>query len=104
MWSLASGTLYALDPATGHTRASIAVGSLPHFASPTRWDGLVFVGTMAGVFAVTHDWAPWSAADSRAQVRASNIAALVRYGLGFRGEQGGGAGQCALIQPGRVFG
>ena len=52
VWSLASGTLYALDPATGHTRASIAVGSLPHFASPTLWDGLVFVGTMAGVFAV----------------------------------------------------
>ena len=52
VWSLASSTLFAIDPATGKTRASIAVGSLPHFASPTLWNGLVFVGTMSGVFAV----------------------------------------------------
>ena len=52
VWSLASGQLFALDPATGKVKASIAVGSLPHFASPTLWNGLVFVGTMSGVFAV----------------------------------------------------
>ena len=52
VWSTASDTLFALDPATGKTRASIAVGSLPHFASPTLWNGLVLVGTMSGVFAV----------------------------------------------------
>lgn len=52
VWSLSSSTLYAMDPATGKTRASIAVGSVPHFASPTLWNGLVFVGTTSGVFAV----------------------------------------------------
>jgi outer membrane protein assembly factor BamB len=52
VWSLASGQLFAIDPATGKTKASIAVGSLPHFASPTLWNGMVFVGTMSGVFAV----------------------------------------------------
>jgi outer membrane protein assembly factor BamB len=52
VWSLASGQLFALDPATGKVKAGIAVGSLPHFASPTLWNGLVFVGTMSGVFAV----------------------------------------------------
>jgi outer membrane protein assembly factor BamB len=52
VWSLASGQLFALDPATGKVKASIAVGSLPHFASPTLWNGLVFVGTISGVFAV----------------------------------------------------
>jgi outer membrane protein assembly factor BamB len=52
VWSLASDHLYALDPTTGATRASMAVGSLPHFASPTLWNGLVLVGTMSGVFAV----------------------------------------------------
>jgi outer membrane protein assembly factor BamB len=51
VWSLASDTLFAIDPATGKTKASVAVGSLPHFASPTLWNGLVFVGTMSGVFA-----------------------------------------------------
>jgi outer membrane protein assembly factor BamB len=52
VWSLSGGLLYALDPKTGATRAKIAVGTLPHFASPTLWNGLVFVGNMAGVFAV----------------------------------------------------
>ena len=52
VWSLASGQLFAIDPTTGKTKASIAVGSLPHFASPTLWNGMVFVGTMSGVFAV----------------------------------------------------
>jgi polyvinyl alcohol dehydrogenase (cytochrome) len=53
VWSAASGRLYEIDPKTGATRASIATGTLPHFASPTLWNGLVFVGTMSGVFAVT---------------------------------------------------
>jgi outer membrane protein assembly factor BamB len=51
VWSAASDRLFALDPKTGATRASIAVGSLPHFASPTLWNRLVLVGTMAGVSA-----------------------------------------------------
>ena len=52
VWTASGGRLYALDPATGSTKASISVGTLPHFVSPTLWDGLVFVGTMSGVFAV----------------------------------------------------
>ncbi|MGA2514582.1 MAG: PQQ-binding-like beta-propeller repeat protein [Candidatus Limnocylindrales bacterium] len=54
VWSLNvdGGRLYALDPATGNVLASISVGTLPHFASPTLWDGQVLVGTMSGVVAV----------------------------------------------------
>jgi outer membrane protein assembly factor BamB len=46
------GVLYALDPATGATRASFSLGAVPHFATPTLWDGLVLVGTSGGVVAV----------------------------------------------------
>ena len=55
VWSLyaAGGTLSALNPATGGVLASIGVGALPHFASPTLWGGMVLVGTMTGVVAVT---------------------------------------------------
>ncbi len=54
VWSLnvANGHLYALDPATGAALASISVGTLPHFASPTLWGGQVLVGTMSGVVAI----------------------------------------------------
>ncbi len=47
-----SGRLFALDQATGTTLTQIAVGSVPHFASPSLWDGLVLVGTTSGVVAV----------------------------------------------------
>jgi outer membrane protein assembly factor BamB len=54
VWScnIDNGKLFALDPATGATLASIAVGDLPHFASPSLWRGQVFIGTLAGVTAV----------------------------------------------------
>jgi outer membrane protein assembly factor BamB len=54
VWSLNTdnGNLYALDEATGGVLASISVGALPHFASPTLWNGQVLVGTMAGVVAI----------------------------------------------------
>jgi outer membrane protein assembly factor BamB len=54
IWSLAlgSGELQALSPSTGTVLARIGVGPVPHFASPTLWDGLVFVGTMTGVTAI----------------------------------------------------
>jgi outer membrane protein assembly factor BamB len=54
VWSLNidQGKLYALDPKTGGALASLPVGDLPHFASPTLWQGQVFIGTMAGVTAV----------------------------------------------------
>lgn len=53
VWSSNAGTLWQLDPATGATVASIPIGVLPHFASPTLHGSLVLVGTMAGVSAVS---------------------------------------------------
>jgi hypothetical protein len=41
-----------MDPGTGATLGSIAVGAVPHFASPTLWQDRVFVGTMAGISSV----------------------------------------------------
>ncbi|MFI5259945.1 MAG: PQQ-binding-like beta-propeller repeat protein [Candidatus Limnocylindrales bacterium] len=54
VWSLNAddGRLYALDPASGSAVTSVSIGELPHFASPTLWDGQVLVGTMSGVVAV----------------------------------------------------
>ncbi|GDY30912.1 hypothetical protein GTS_25450 [Gandjariella thermophila] len=47
-----AGVLYALDRATGAVRAQVAVGQLPHFASPTLSGRRVYLGTMSGVVAV----------------------------------------------------
>jgi outer membrane protein assembly factor BamB len=47
-----SGTLYALDIASGATRTSIAVGATSRFATPTLWQGQIFVGTLSGVTAI----------------------------------------------------
>lgn len=54
IWALdlERGNLLALDPATGDALARVRTGSVPHFASPTLWQGLVLVGTMHGVVAV----------------------------------------------------
>jgi len=46
------GELYALDPATGATKAQIQIGRAPTFASPTLMGDQVFVGTLSGVVAV----------------------------------------------------
>ncbi|MGH6657156.1 MAG: PQQ-binding-like beta-propeller repeat protein [Actinocrinis sp.] len=46
------GELYALDPATGATKAQIQIGRAPNFASPTLVGDQVFVGTLNGVVAV----------------------------------------------------
>jgi outer membrane protein assembly factor BamB len=48
-----SGAIYALDAATGASRAHIGVGSLPHFASPSLSGKTVLIGTLNGVTAVT---------------------------------------------------
>ncbi len=48
-----SGTLYALDIATGQVRATIAIGPTSRFASPALYQDHVFVGTLRGVVAVT---------------------------------------------------
>jgi outer membrane protein assembly factor BamB len=47
------GTLYALDAATGAIRATLAVGEVSRFATPTLSGGRIFVGTLTGVTAVT---------------------------------------------------
>jgi outer membrane protein assembly factor BamB len=54
VWSidLARGELVALAPSTGQPLAHLAVGPVPHFASPTLWNGQVFVGTDSGVTAI----------------------------------------------------
>jgi outer membrane protein assembly factor BamB len=54
IWSLnyTSGVLYVIDPATGKARTSFPVGGVPHFAAPTLWNGMVFVGTTSGVRAI----------------------------------------------------
>jgi outer membrane protein assembly factor BamB len=50
VWSVSSnGRLVALNPATGAELGSVGVGAVPHFASPTLWQGQIFVGTLAGV-------------------------------------------------------
>ena len=46
------GTLYALNSATGQTRASVSVGAVSRFATPTLFNRQVFVGTLDGVTAV----------------------------------------------------
>jgi|HubBroStandDraft_6_1064221.scaffolds.fasta_scaffold07148_4 outer membrane protein assembly factor BamB len=49
-----SGRLYELAPATGAVRQQISLGgALPHFASPSLSGGLVLIGTLTGVIAVT---------------------------------------------------
>jgi polyvinyl alcohol dehydrogenase (cytochrome) len=55
VWSVntSAGSLVALNPATGATLGSIAVGAVPHFVSPTLWQDRVLVGTMAGISSVT---------------------------------------------------
>jgi outer membrane protein assembly factor BamB len=48
----AGGTLYALNSADGSVRTSLSIGTTSRFATPTLWNGLVFVGTMQGVVAL----------------------------------------------------
>ncbi|MHB8674432.1 MAG: outer membrane protein assembly factor BamB family protein [Candidatus Limnocylindrales bacterium] len=54
VWSIAigAGELLALSPSTGAALARIGLDPVPHFASPTLWNGLVLVGTMRGVTAI----------------------------------------------------
>jgi outer membrane protein assembly factor BamB len=48
------GLLYLLDPATGEVRSKLAIGTAPHFASPTVARGRGYVGTLTGVVCVTY--------------------------------------------------
>jgi outer membrane protein assembly factor BamB len=47
------GVLYALDPGTGAALAQVRVGQAPNFASPTLSGNRAYVGTRAGVTAVS---------------------------------------------------
>ncbi|MGB8646959.1 MAG: PQQ-binding-like beta-propeller repeat protein [Anaerolineae bacterium] len=47
------GTLHALDINTGKDRATLPVGATTRFATPALYGNQIFVGTMAGVVAVT---------------------------------------------------
>jgi hypothetical protein len=53
VYALGQGTLYAFDSATGNTRASVPVGDVGRFNTPTLAGNRVYVGTMDGVVAVT---------------------------------------------------
>ncbi|MGT2426359.1 outer membrane protein assembly factor BamB family protein [Amnibacterium kyonggiense] len=44
-----AGTLSAFDATTGARTQTLQVGALPHFASPSAADGMLFLGTTAGV-------------------------------------------------------
>ncbi len=46
------GRLYLLDPSTGHTRSSLAVGALSRFATPALDTGRAYLGTDTGIVAV----------------------------------------------------
>ncbi len=46
------GTLYALDSATGKTRATVSVGGISRFATPTLSSNHIYIGTLSGVTAV----------------------------------------------------
>lgn len=51
----ASGTLYALNSATGAIRAQVSLntGDLPHFVTPTLSGNHIFFGTTSGIVAAT---------------------------------------------------
>ncbi|MFE2994033.1 PQQ-binding-like beta-propeller repeat protein [Nocardia sp. NPDC059246] len=44
-----AGMLYALDPATGKVLAQYGTGPVPHFATPAVGNGVLILGTTAGV-------------------------------------------------------
>ncbi len=48
-----SGVLYALDPSSGAIRGRVTIGTAPHFAAPSLSGSQAYVGTLAGVVAVS---------------------------------------------------
>lgn len=47
------GRLWALDPQTGGVKAEIALGGVPHFASPAAASGNLYVGGLGQVYAIS---------------------------------------------------
>jgi outer membrane protein assembly factor BamB len=54
VWSIdiGNGQLVALSARSGAVLARVTVGAVPHFASPTLWQGEILVGTLTGVIAI----------------------------------------------------
>jgi outer membrane protein assembly factor BamB len=54
LWSVDvdTGVLYALNPATGAVRTTVALGGVPHFTSPSAGLALLLIGTNHGVTAL----------------------------------------------------
>jgi len=50
--SMNDGMLDALNSDTGTVRARVSVGNVTRFATPTLWQGMVYVGTLEGAVAV----------------------------------------------------
>jgi polyvinyl alcohol dehydrogenase (cytochrome) len=50
----ATGTLHTLAPTTGQQLATVEVGDLPHFASPTLTPTHAYLGTLTGLTALKH--------------------------------------------------
>ena len=53
VWTTGPNTLYALDQGTGKIHDDIDVGPLPPYASPTLSGGLILLGTLQGVTAIS---------------------------------------------------
>jgi len=79
IWSVntSSGRLVALAPATGATLGSISVGAVPHFVSPTLWQGQIFVGTNAGITSVSTIAAATLSVSGLASPRTAGVAGSV---------------------------
>ena len=79
IWSVntSTGRLVALAPATGATLGSISVGAVPHFVSPTLWQGQIFVGTNAGITSVSTTAAAALAVSGLASPRTAGVAGSI---------------------------
>ena len=79
IWSVntSTGRLVALAPATGATLGSISVGAVPHFVSPTLWQGQIFVGTNAGITSVSTTAAATLAVSGLASPRTAGVAGSI---------------------------
>ncbi len=51
LWAVGGGTLYQLDPRSGHVRFSASIGDPAHFATPAASGGRVFVAAGGRVYA-----------------------------------------------------
>ena len=98
--STANGQLYALNPTTGaQLQPPLATGALPHFATPSAGDGLVFVGTSNSVvaFAGPNGFVPPAPLTNQGYWTVAADGGIFAYGGGapFFGSAGG----LPLVKP-----